>query len=208
MRPCCGPCCGKARPCCGLGRPTFGSGLGGSAATHATGNATGNATGKTITKPRKLRVRNIRNRLYSCLDYFEKIIIEIREKQMKETEIHSYKANTGQMAKLPVACVAPVAEPCPPTWPPAWLAALSPPPETPRPVNLASLKLRGWRLPNGVVVWRHRCPRPPEAVPVLLADGESGPAWVEEPAATPCLATTSPTAAPLPEHPSKDLQWL
>lgn len=123
---------------------------------------------------------------------------------MKETEIHSYKANMDRNA---VQHVAPVADPAPPSWPHAWLAALNPPEDAPRQVNFAALRLRGWCLPNGVVVPRHCCGKPTDAVPVVLADGDNGPQWVEEPS-TPCPATTSPQAAPLPEHPSKDPQWL
>ena len=130
-------------------------------------------------------------------------------KQKKETEIHSYKANMDCNAVQLVAPVAGVAAPASSTWPPAWLAALNPPPDAPRQVNLAALRLRGWRLPNGVVVCRCCCPKPAVAVPVVLADGDDGPQWIEEPATcpTPCLPTTSPKAAPL-QQPCKDPQWL
>ena len=135
-------------------------------------------------------------------------------KQKKETEIHSYKANMDRNA---VQHVAPVAAPAPPSWPPPWLAALSPPADAPRQVNLASLRLRGWRLPNGVVVCRCCCPKPAGAVPVVLADGDGGPQWVEEPTANLGPSTTSPEAptlpqtaltTPEPQQPSNDPQWL
>jgi len=129
---------------------------------------------------------------------------------MTKTEIHSYKANMDQNAVQHVAPVAAVADPSPPTWPPAWLAALTSPPTGPQKVNPAAPRLRGWRLPNGVIVCRYCCPKPADAVPVVLTDGDDGPQWVDEPVAlpTPSPATTSPKAAPLPEQLSNEPQWL
>ena len=116
---------------------------------------------------------------------------------MTETEIPSYKVNIGHNGVPRVAS-------CDGTWPPAWLAALN----SPATARQMPAGLRGWRLPNGVVVCRRCCPRPADAVPVVLADCEDGPQWVEESAPTPCPATASLKAAPLPEPPSKDPQWL
>jgi hypothetical protein len=92
------------------------------------------------------------------------------------------------------------------------LAALSPPEDAPRQVDFAALKLRGWRLPNGVVVPRHCCGKPTDAVPVILVVGNDGPTWIEEPTA-PHHATPSPQAATLPPQaaplqPCNDPQWL
>lgn len=122
----------------------------------------------------------------------------------EKTEIRNYKVNIAEVGSQHGAPVAPVAG----TWPPAWLAALNPPPDAPQHVDLGSLRLRGWRFPSGVVVCRCCCPKPAEAVPVVLADGDDGPQWVEEPAPTSSPATTSPKAAPVPQHPSNDPQWL
>jgi hypothetical protein len=129
---------------------------------------------------------------------------------MQKTKVDSKNANTDCNAVQHVAGVAGVAEPSPPKWPPAWLAALNPPSDAPREVNLAALRLRGWRLPTGIVVCRCCCPKPAEAVPVVLAEGDGGPEWAEELSAgpTPCLSTASPKAASLPEHPRNDPQWL
>ena len=120
---------------------------------------------------------------------------------MEKIEIHSYKVNKSYDAVPRVA-------PCCGPWPPAWLAALNPPPDAPQQVNLAALRLRGWRFPNGVVVCRGCCRKPTDAVSVLLTDGDDGPEWVEEPAVAPCSATVSPKAALIPEHSSNDPQWL
>ncbi len=127
---------------------------------------------------------------------------------MKKEGIHSNEPNIDHNRAEPVACVAGVADTQPPTWPPAWLAALNPPEDAPRQVNFAALNLHGWRLPNGVVVPRYCCGKPTDAVPVMLVVSDDGPQWVEEPAPTPSLATTSPEAAPIPQHPSNDPQWL
>ncbi len=108
---------------------------------------------------------------------------------------------------MPPTPLQPVASCCG-VWPPAWLAALDPPAEAPRQVNPTGPRLHGWRLSNGVVVCRYCCPKPANAVPVVLTDGDDGPQWIDEPAATPSPATASPKAAPLPEPPSKDPQWL
>jgi hypothetical protein len=72
---------------------------------------------------------------------------------MGKEKLQVNEANLGNNRELPVAPVAGVAG----RWPPAWLAALNPPEDAPRQVDFAALKLRGWRLPNGVVVPRHCC---------------------------------------------------
>ena len=117
---------------------------------------------------------------------------------MTKTEIHSYKANMDCNA---VQHVAPVAAPSPPAWPPAWLAALTSPPDGPQKVNPTAPRLRGWRLPNGVVVCRCCCPKPADAVPVVLADGDGGPQWVEEPASYAKPGYHKPQGCPITRTP-------
>ena len=129
-----------------------------------------------------------------------------------------YRSNSSPQH---VAGVAGVAAP----WPPPWLAALAPPPEAPAGPQAAGQPLtgqRGWRLPSGVVVCRHCCPRPADAVPVVLEDRSGDLQWVEEPAAeaenyaAECATSTHPTATPRQpaiisppaDHASSEPQWL
>ena len=95
--------------------------------------------------------------------------------------------------------VAPVAA----SWPPPWLAALSPadaalidagPAMSDRPHD------RGWRLPSGTVLCSACHARPANAVPVVLTYAGSDPQWIDLPEdpVRPCdaQAPTHATEAP------------
>ena len=119
--------------------------------------------------------------------------METEKYQVNELNLES----SGELLVVPVAA----------TWPPAWLAALNSPPEGRQKVNPTGPRLYGWRLPNGTVVCRCCCPKPADSVPVVLADGDDGPQWVDEPTVTPSPTATSKAAA-VPQPPSGEPQWL
>ena len=112
---------------------------------------------------------------------------------MKENRrAHAHRVKSAQQP------VAPVAAP----WPPSWLA------ESPGPSTTASASplvgLRGWRLPDGVVICACCHTRPDGAIAVELTERHGVLSWVE-PAPAEQPPAPDPPPSPDPTEPVASL---